>query len=366
MPRETDRDRLLEQLLRRPAADSPAVLTDVCVDGEVLAAWMAGTLRSAEATVVEHHVADCARCQTMLAAFARATPSVPAADPWWRRGHVRWLVPLATAATVAAIWVAVPNQPARRALPAVLERPTEGTTAPDQQSQKEKEAANVAAQPPPAASARVPEALSRSDRQRATPQPQLQAKATPESVVEERSTVPQERLAREADRPLAAGKVAPRSRDERAAAAAGVPPAAPPTPAESKVFADTVTVTGESPVVEVEIASPNAANRWRLTGTTVQRSTDGGGQWEPATIASSDELTAGHSPASSIAWLVGRRGAVYITTDGSSFLRLPFLEPVDLVAVSAVDDREATVTAADGRTFRTTNRGETWIRGKPM
>ena len=61
------------------------------------------------------------------------------------------------------------------------------------------------------------------------------------------------------------------------------------------MFADTaVTVTGESPLVE--IASPNAANRWRLTGTTVQRSTDGGGRWEPATIASPTRSPPGTHP----------------------------------------------------------------------
>ena len=114
-----------------------------------------------------------------------------------------------------------------------------------------------------------------------------------------------------------------------------------------------------------EFASPNAADRWRLAGAAVHHSTDAGRQWELATINASDSLTAGHSPASPIAWIVGRRGSVYLTTDGSRFVRVPFVEPVDLVAVVGINDREATVTAADGRTFRTTDGGATWIRGNP-
>ena len=48
-------------------------------------------------------------------------------------------------------------------------------------------------------------------------------------------------------------------------------------------------------------------------------------------------------------WIVGRGGAVYLTTDGARFVRLPFPEMVDLVAITATDDRNAIVSAADGR-----------------
>jgi photosystem II stability/assembly factor-like uncharacterized protein len=71
-------------------------------------------------------------------------------------------------------------------------------------------------------------------------------------------------------------------------------------------------------------------------------------------------LTAGFSVSPTICWLVGRRGAVYITTDGMTFVRVSFPEAVDLVAVNATDDRSATVTAADGRAWRTTDQGRVW------
>jgi photosystem II stability/assembly factor-like uncharacterized protein len=61
-----------------------------------------------------------------------------------------------------------------------------------------------------------------------------------------------------------------------------------------------------------------------------------------------------------VCWIVGRGGAVYITNDGMRFTRVSFPEGIDLVDVSATDERSALVRAADGRTWRTTNQGLTW------
>ena len=110
MSRESDRDRALEALLRQPIGDPSAPATGECLDGEALAAWSSGHLPASEAAAVERHVAGCARCLATVAAFTRATPASAKTRAWWQRGHVRWLVPLATAATVAAIWVALPPQ----------------------------------------------------------------------------------------------------------------------------------------------------------------------------------------------------------------------------------------------------------------
>jgi photosystem II stability/assembly factor-like uncharacterized protein len=57
-----------------------------------------------------------------------------------------------------------------------------------------------------------------------------------------------------------------------------------------------------------------------------------------------------------------RHGTVVLTTDGTQFTRLPFPDAVDLVSISATDDRHATVMSADGRTFRTDDQGKSWTR----
>jgi hypothetical protein len=107
--------------------------------------------------------------------------------------------------------------------------------------------------------------------------------------------------------------------------------------------------------------SPNPANRWRIiAGTRVERSITGGSTWEATVIGAPVELSTGISPAPLVCWLVGRAGAVWLTTDGTRFERVPFPASVNLVGVRATSENSAVVTAADGRTFRTDDRGTTW------
>jgi photosystem II stability/assembly factor-like uncharacterized protein len=113
-----------------------------------------------------------------------------------------------------------------------------------------------------------------------------------------------------------------------------------------------------------EIAAPGDAARWRILGQQVEWSTSNGISWEPVAISSDDALTAGVAPSSSVCWIVGRGGAVYLTTDGARFMRLPFPEMVDLVSVTATDDRHAAVLAADGRSWQTSDQGLTWSMGR--
>jgi len=71
-------------------------------------------------------------------------------------------------------------------------------------------------------------------------------------------------------------------------------------------------------------------------------------------------VTGGTAPSTSVCWLIGPRGLVLLSTDGRSWKRIVFPEMVDLTAIRAADDRTATVTAADGRMFTTSDGGATW------
>ncbi|MDP2389151.1 MAG: zf-HC2 domain-containing protein, partial [Acidobacteriota bacterium] len=78
-------------------------------------------------------------------------------------------------------------------------------------------------------------------------------------------------------------------------------------------------------------------------------------------IAAPDaRVTARSSPSPDVIWFVGREGVVLLATDGRTFLRVPFPETVELTAVTATDERNAVVTAADGRTFQTSDGGRSW------
>jgi photosystem II stability/assembly factor-like uncharacterized protein len=111
----------------------------------------------------------------------------------------------------------------------------------------------------------------------------------------------------------------------------------------------------------IEVASPDAAFRWRVDAQgSVERSEDGGRAWFPVRLGAGETITAGSGPSQNVCWFVGRGGLVLLAVDGVSFVRLPFPSDADLVAVSATDGRSATVTAADGRSYRTENSGRSW------
>jgi len=111
----------------------------------------------------------------------------------------------------------------------------------------------------------------------------------------------------------------------------------------------------------ITIASPGTAFRWRIgPAGSVEFSTDAGTTWETRPTGVDTDLIAGAAPGGTVCWVVGRAGTVLITTDGRQWRRLTFPVATDLAAVQATDARNATVTAADGRRFRTTNAGATW------
>ena len=57
---------------------------------------------------------------------------------------------------------------------------------------------------------------------------------------------------------------------------------------------------------------------------------------------------------------LGVAGAIRLTTDGTRFDSIVFPESVDLAGVRATSGTSAVVTTADGRAFRTDDRGATW------
>jgi photosystem II stability/assembly factor-like uncharacterized protein len=112
-----------------------------------------------------------------------------------------------------------------------------------------------------------------------------------------------------------------------------------------------------------EVVSPDPAIRWRLGARgVVDRTENGGTTWTSLAIGVAVELTAGASPAPSVCWIVGRNGTVLRSLDGRSWDTVNIPVAVDLVSVEAADGSNATVTAADGRRFRTTDGGRTWAR----
>jgi hypothetical protein len=321
-----DKDQSLDRLLGRASRVRPDARPDgACLDAETLAGWVDGSLPAAQRSSLEAHAADCERCLAVLAAIATTEPPPSRSHrPSWL--SVRWLVPLATAALIS-VWVFPSGDGKRTAPPAA--RPVEPPRASAPEPPQERDAAANNGTEPRTFGRRLESA-----QQKAVPNPSARDGA--------------------ASVPSTAPRVAP-----------PVPPAAAAAPAASRAAAaaaeriDTLSAADAAP--PRIIASPDANVRWRLAGGNVERSTDAGRTWTQQATGAGAPLLGGSSPAPSVCWLVGRAGTVLLTTDGESWRRIEFPDPkAELVGVTARDGRSASVTTADGRTYRTEDGGRTW------
>src|SRR4051812_26114808 len=340
-----DNDAALDRLLgptlkeRDEAPPGPA-----CVDADTLAAWADDGLDAAERKAVETHAAGCGRCQALLAAMVRTLPPPEAAVSPVRTRAFWWLAAMTPIAAALLIWVAVPAPP------------------PVQRSQSASAVADQIAPAPPGSAA--PRAQADAPRTEAEPPAAVAGRASRAAApLEEKTAAPPRAKIAPADTlaPAAqdAASLAASAPAPAAAGAAAVPEAAPRRDARSAQARVSMFATAMDNVV----VSSNPSTRFRLLpGGGVQRSADGGATWRNEVTGAADTLIAGSSPSPSVCWLIGQAGTVLRSTDGRSWVRVAFPEPVDLQAISASDADTATVTTADGRAFATIDGGRTWSR----
>jgi photosystem II stability/assembly factor-like uncharacterized protein len=127
-------------------------------------------------------------------------------------------------------------------------------------------------------------------------------------------------------------------------------------------FANTRAKAARAPTAFVarEITSPDPRSRWRIIGSSVQRSLDEGRTWSTQPTGTTFLLTAGSAPQPDVCWIVGEDGLVLLTVDGLSWQQVKAPVDVPLVSVRATSAEGATITTADGRTFVTADAGRTW------
>ena len=347
-----DRDAAVERWLRRTSAsEAPLSAAGPCPDAEEIAAWADGGVSAENRSNIERHLSACARCQAIAGTMARtesiAEWAVPKGRSPWR--WLTWAIPLTGAATIAML-VVLDRQ--------MLE--TRRTAAPAPVTVESK-----ADQP-----AGTRERAELKDQGRADAPGDRGAAAA--------------KLADEKQRPgnFAKAENEQRSKDTLSSARPSAPPApavAPPAPvaeptaplkqpqqqaAEKTARAEELDrlAMNRLAAAPLEIRSPDATVRWRITGTLVQRSVDAGSTWSPVDLGLPAVITAGAAPTSTTCWLAGRGGLVLLTTDGKTWTRSSIPDATDLSAIRATDARIATVTTADGREFATTDGGRTWVR----
>ena len=352
-----DRDRSVERLLQKTLAggrSSPAGAGDECPEPEILAAWVDGGLDKREVALVEAHASKCARCQAVLAAVVEAAQTAPKAsvpgwqETWLRGWGFRWLVPVAaTAAAAVILWVVVPNdgRPDLRDQ-ASTQLPAASPTSPQRET-----STDSFKQTAPAPEQSIVANDSKAGKDKAS----SSGPSEPEQRKENAASAgqPVDRL----DTPGAQARDTPASQASDTLKAAG----AAQSPPQSSVNETVALSRSAAKTAPLEITSPDSSVRWRIGGGgSVEHTTNGGATWEAVPTGIGVDLTAGAAPSRLVCWLVGRAGTVLLSTDGRTWRRVLFPDMTDLVAVQATDARIATVTTADGRTFRTTDGGRTW------
>jgi hypothetical protein len=273
------------------------------VEAEVMAAWSEGRLPASEATAVESHLAGCGRCQEVLAVFARSEPGPAEAGHYvnpadagrhvesgfsridrWFGVRWRWAIPVAAAATAAAIWVAVPEQEPADSFERTVESTIESPAVPNTPA-----AADTAA--PPSANQ---SATARRDAPLDRLEP-AQRKEAPAAKTE-RFEAADTREVRE------------REQDLRAEAA---PPPAAPAAARQAAAA-----TLAAPPPTAEAVSPDPNVRWRIQPPgRLERSTNAGKTWEAVPLPDAFNVTSVTAPAPQAAILTGADGRQFRTDD---------------------------------------------------
>ena len=301
-------------------------MKSIHVEPEVLAAWSEGTLPSGEAGQVEAHLADCASCQEMLAVFVRTEPPHTVSSglssvvsgfssvvSGFSRTNWRWAVPVAAAATVAAIWVAIPEEERTAQL--------NPTAAP---ALSEPAPAPVAAlSTDTAAPTRAKQSASRPD----DPPSSLADRTAPEARAEKADQLSARALeTKERDQDLKEEAASPAPQAAAAGATARAPAAPQPAQEQNRSRAEREDASLLRQAAPAEVVSPDPQVRWRIVPTgRLERSTTAGRTWEAVT----------------------------------------FPQPVNVTAVRAPSPTTAIVTAADGRQFRTDDQGKTWNPVQP-
>ncbi len=366
------RDASTDRLLRRhlPSSPEPAA-TDACLDADTASAWIAGRLSGPALDEAREHVAECARCQALMATLTRLETETGETRPdgaparWWR-----WLVPVGAVAAMLAVVLLLPRETPRPASPVV---PQQTATRQDQnkdlafrpapsiaeakkdardearvgERDQKLEAAKPAAPATPPPAAPTPRAASPA----VAAQPAAGALETKNAPLQPRQAAPPP--------PTTSGAL---DKTQAAAGANAKAAGANADAAASRNLSALQRANELTDAFRVDVVSPDGTTKWRISSRTVERSTDGGATWTTAVTVMDGTWTAGAAPSSTTLWLVGRKGLVERTIDGRTFQRVTFPETTDLSAVQATSADTATITTADGRSFGTTDGGKSWVQ----
>ncbi len=329
-------DEVLASVLAEPQRAS-----DDCPDAEALAAFWERSLPTVESRDIESHVAACARCQAHLVALHRTDDAGLMTKGDDATGHHRWrawwwLTPLAaTAVVVLSLWALDPRPLTQRSLQTVSDGESSGDGAFPASAPASAPARTNDAAPGEPAATNEGEAVGTTDT------------SNVQALASRRDIAP----------PTRQGPALGSEREER------VVPQIVPQPTIAPTESARLASARYQNAPEVLVTSASGRTVWRATLDGIERSLDGGRTWSSHAPPTGERLVllAGSSPGDSVCWLVGRFGAIIRTLDGGETwerVRSPATE--DLVGIDVSGPGSATIRAASGLVFRTSDAGSTW------
>lgn len=347
-----------------------------CPDAEVIAAFYDGAIGAAERPVVEAHLSVCARCQSEVAAIARADEGERAAAAGDRAQGVRWwkwLTPIAAGAVAYGLWLAV--QPTSTGSPVEFPRTSPLASAPVSEVARENRSPTLAAKTAAVEGTPGSEATGASPATPPVPsraQPpqkfELNAREAEGDLLAFRRVEARPGVAK-ADEMAPVPSPAPVTRQDSrevasatpARAAAAAPPRLRDQPSENAVGAQASAREASVAVSATDAMSKAGASQWRVErdGSLSELTADGK-TWQRASTSTRVRLTGVSAPGHGVAWAVGASGTVIRTIDGRRWDVVQAPTTADLRAVEASDATAAVVTDVDGRRYRTTDGGITW------
>jgi len=362
----------------------------VCPDAALLAAYADNGVSADERRLIETHAADCAACLEHLALLGAVSleREAPAAPRSWL-AHWGWLVPVATAVLVVAVWVRMPEEkPSQdtRSLPAavsdsrivaesgpkpVLSEPPSAqlggavATAPVGAVGGGQPAAARAARNKEKADQLTPLERRDSARQVAVnaPPPVAAAPSTPPSKAQEanaRKTEPLlDELSDKRAPPAAPAVAAPRAADSAAKDAVQEKEQEQFRAAGPRREADRLmSKVSAAPLV----ASASPKETFRATGNRIELSEDGGSTWRVAMSVAGETFTAAACAPGGPCWFGTTNGSVLRSTVRPAFKTSTSSLPskAAVLGITAEGSMGAVVTVEGGQRFRTTDGGTTW------
>jgi hypothetical protein len=408
-----------ETALKREMQRTQSVNGAQCPAPDVLAAYYDRALARGERAHVDTHLLSCVRCQSMIAAIARAHDSERSPEPEparWLFWVTRLVAPVAVIGVVIAIAIGMRTREQQARAPEVIALASpvaemkpqfaQPAPAPPPQALPERLAPSVAqpANPPAAttlgkshhkggsreraaiagksATSRRPEELTHEEVAKAETAPALSDYSSSSSAAKSAgapANAPSATLEAASAPAIEAGN-ATRSEAPVGGGAipsvAGAAASAPALQASERmaqtrsamlsasgagaVVSRSVGAMAEAPRVN-QVSSPDGSVVWQFgAGGAIKRSGNSS-PWLAMRSGVTTDLLAASAPSNDVCWMVGKSGTIVRTLDGGAqwqIVKPPSLD--NFTAITATDSNNATVITADGQRYVTRDGGVTW------